>query len=137
MVNIKNRDENIYISMTVDKLNELEGLNNKFIYQYNLNENWFDIMHSIDDILQKNDDLAEKIKTIIVDGLIANGIFNFSFYEDKEQIRANTIKFKNDKKHVFEAGTFKNNTKLITNRILSMRENKETIFDSENIELAM
>lgn len=84
---------NTHISRTVEKLNDIESLNNRFIYIYDKNEDWYNIIHSVEDIIQESDEIALLISEILVENLIENEILNFSMYEDLELIKQNTVRF--------------------------------------------
>ncbi|WP_206601573.1 hypothetical protein [Staphylococcus delphini] len=78
---------------TVDRLNKVEGLENKFIYRYDSKNNWYDIIHAINSQLQNSDKIAKIISDILYEELLSKDIFNFSFYEDKNIISESTVEF--------------------------------------------
>ncbi|PTG88112.1 hypothetical protein BU645_11785 [Staphylococcus chromogenes] len=77
----------------VDELNKISGLENKFVYRYDNHNNWYDIIHAVEDDLQKNDEIAKKISDILYNHIISNEVYNFSFYEDKSIIGETTYEF--------------------------------------------
>lgn len=89
----KNIINDTKVSQTVDQLNNIEGLDNKFIYLYNETENWYDIIHSVEDLIQQSDDIALQINKILVDNLVKEDIINFSIYEDKEVLNESALTF--------------------------------------------
>ncbi|MEB7657634.1 hypothetical protein NGB24_07175 [Mammaliicoccus vitulinus] len=89
----KNIINDTKVSQTVDKLNNIEGLNNKFIYIYNEMDDWYDIIHSVENLIQTSDVVAMQINEILVENLIKEGIINFSIYEDKELLNENALTF--------------------------------------------
>lgn len=84
---------------TVDELNNIKGLNNKFIYNYNEKDNWFNIIHSIEKLIQESDIIAKQISGILISNLVNENILNFSIYEDKETIEENTKTIQNYATH--------------------------------------
>ncbi|MDE9829222.1 protein-export chaperone SecB [Staphylococcus delphini] len=80
---------------TVDRLNKVKGLENKFIYRYDSKNNWYDIIHAINSQLQNSDKIAKIISDILYEELLSKDIFNFSFYEDKNIISESTVEFPN------------------------------------------
>ncbi len=76
---------------TVDRLNKVNGLENKFIYRYDSKNNWYDIIHSINIQLQNSDKIAKIVSDILYEELLSKDIFNFSFYEDKNIISESTV----------------------------------------------
>ncbi|UTI85163.1 hypothetical protein NIT60_14920 [Mammaliicoccus sciuri] len=89
----KNIINNTKVMETVDKLNSIKSLNNNFIYLYNEKDDWFDIIHSVEDLIQESDEIALQINEILVENLIKENILNFSIYEDKKLISENTLTF--------------------------------------------
>ncbi|MDK9866755.1 hypothetical protein ACP3TM_11380 [Staphylococcus sp. IPLA37010] len=121
------------VSKVVDKLNDIKGLNNKFIYQYNATEEWFDIIHSIENEIQNNDKLAERISDILIEDLIQKEILNFSFYEDREELMANTIEFLSNRKTIFKTKPLLSNDKIIEKDIVSQKKNTDIQVTWDNI----
>lgn len=76
---------------TVDRLNKVNGLENKFIYRYDSKNNWYDIIHSNNSQLQNSDKIAKIVSDILYEELLSKDIFNFSFYEDKNIISESTV----------------------------------------------
>ncbi|MCH4327285.1 hypothetical protein SHJJP8905_002388 [Staphylococcus lugdunensis] len=97
---------------TVDKLNKIKGLENKFIYRYDSKNNWYDIIHSINNELQTNDQIAKIVSDILYEELLNKDIFNFSFYEDKNIISESTLEFTFNTKKVISDRYIVSNSKF-------------------------
>ena len=108
----KNEILNKSYTDTVDKLNKIKGLENKFIYRYDSKNNWYDIIHSINNELQINDQVAKIVSDILYEELLSKDIFNFSFYEDKNIISESTLEFTFNTKRVFFERFFFQNKNL-------------------------
>ncbi|BGE81221.1 hypothetical protein [Staphylococcus petrasii] len=67
----------------VNKLNSIPGYNDKFTYEYDNENDWFNIIHSIQNEILTNDELAIKIADILCEELVNKKILNFSIYEDE------------------------------------------------------
>ncbi|ARJ17263.1 hypothetical protein B6N54_11845 [Staphylococcus lugdunensis] len=114
MITMKYRNEilNKSYTNTVDKLNKIKGLENKFIYRYDSKNNWYDIIHSINNELQTNDQIAKIVSDILYEELLNKDIFNFSFYEDKNIISESTLEFTFNTKKVISDRYIVSNSKF-------------------------
>ncbi|MDO5375228.1 MAG: hypothetical protein Q4F01_03495 [Staphylococcus rostri] len=89
------------ITHAVDDLNKMSSFENKFVYHYDAQNDWYDIMHSIENDIQQNDEIAKMVSDILYHQLISQGVYNFSFYEDKHVIAESTYEFEpNVNKHI-------------------------------------
>lgn len=93
MVKSSNKN-NIYISQLVDKLNSITKLENKVVYSYNEEHDWYDITHSVNDLIQNDDEIAMEITSLLIRELHSKNIYNYSFYEDVEIVKRRTAALK-------------------------------------------
>lgn len=93
MVKSSNKN-NVYISQLVDKLNSITKLENKVVYSYNEEHDWYDITHSVNDLIQNDDEIAMEITSLLIRELHSKNIYNYSFYEDVEIVKRRTAALK-------------------------------------------
>lgn len=86
--------KNEYFSKAVDRLNSIQGFNNHFIFHYIENEDWYNIYHNVEEVIQKSDDFAKIIGDILYEELIQYDIINFSIFEDEEKVASSIRDFK-------------------------------------------
>lgn len=117
------------ISKAVDKMNEIVSLDNKFVYRYDYENDWYDILHSVENEIQTNDQVARSIVDILNDELLSKEIYNFSIYEDKKAVLENTYEFPaNTKKTIYDK-FIKNNSNFKINDIRSKPTKRITAKD--------
>lgn len=118
---------------TVDRLNKVNGLENKFIYRYDSKNNWYDIIHSINNQLQNCDQIAKIVSDILYEELLSKDIFNFSFYEDENIISESTLEFPFNNKMIISDRYIVSNAKFNMDNFESKTTKK---FSQDDLKIA-
>lgn len=77
-----------YFTKTIKRLKEETHFLDHYNYKYDFENNWYDIFHSVESVIQSDDDFAQLVGDILYEELISKGILNFSFYEDTNMLKS-------------------------------------------------